>query len=227
MARRSKASIVETKAALKVLKAKGLYSGDLRKAPTDYAARLTRQYREVVRGTAQVIRVPKVKAGRATGAVAARKEARSLADAYSLAVRAKGAHLIVKSVSPSDKVIYSPKKKLLEIEHKLGMDYVERIELRKHIELRVQGDGTLELGIRDLKENETYTIPFNRGNGAIQYLQFADKERLLAFLNEYGRDRIDPRSRTGGKIKGWADAADFVSIAHRREIKPRQRKAAK
>ena len=224
MAKKKSAAPSDTKAALKILKKKGLYSGDLRKAPTDYAKRLTRRYSDVVKGSAQVIAIPKIATAKNKGIVAARKDAKSLAAEYSLAVRAKGNHLIVKSVSPSDKVIYSPKKKLLEIEHKLGMDYVERIELRKHMALEVQEDGTLDFGIRDLKENETYVVPFNRGNGAIQYLQFADKAALMAMLNEYGRDRIDPRSKHGIKIKAWTDASDFVSIAHKRAVKRKRSK---
>ena len=234
MAKAKSSAQQDIKAALKVLKKKGLYSGDLRKAPTSYAKRLTRRYSDVVSGSAHVISVPRHETKRDKGVVVARTEAKSLAEAYGLAVRAKGHHLIVNTVSAGDKVIYSPKKKLLEIERARGSDYVERIELRKHMELQQQRDGTLELGIRALKDGESYVVPFNRGNGQIQYLYFADKDALLAMLNQYGADRVDTRynrrerkSKKGAKynpvIKGW-NAADYVSIAR---LKKAPRKRAK
>ena len=232
MAKAKSSAPQDIKAALKILKKKGLYSGDLRKAPTSYAKRMVRRYSDVVSGAAVVFSVPRHKTKRSTGMAAARAEAKSLAEAYGLAVRAKGYHLIVNTVSPDDKVIYSPKKKLLEIERARGSDYVERIELRKHMELQLQEDGTLELGIRTLKDGESYVVPFNRGNGQIQYLYFADKDALLAMLNQYGKDRVDTRynsrkRKKGAKynpvIKGW-NAADYVSIAR---LKKAPRKRAK
>ena len=219
MVKRKAASRQETKAALKTLKAKGLYSGDLRKAPTDYARRLTRQYADVVKGSAHVISVPRRATKTSKGIVAARQEAKSLAEAYGLAVRNKGAHLVVKTVSPTDKVIYSPKKQLLEIERFRSSGIKERIELKSHMYLAPQSDGTLDWAIRDLRANESYAVPFNRGNGRIDYMYFGSKAELLAMLNEYGKDRIDPRykprSHKGNYnpvIKGW-NVAPFVSVA--------------
>lgn len=210
MATPKKSNTQAAKSALKVLKRKGLYSGDLRKAPTDYAKRLARKYSDVVSGSSQVISVPRHATKRSKGVVAARKEAQSLAEAYGLAVRSKGAHLIVKTVTPEDRVIYSPRKKLIEIERQRTPDLVERIELRKHMEISENEDGTLDLSIRKLRDGESYVIPFGRGRGGIQYLYFGSKTELMRVLNEYSQR--------------WGDMSDFVSIAR---LKRRNSKRSK
>ena len=205
MSKQNPAKTQETKSKLKVLKKKGLYSGDLRKAPTRYAESLTRKFSDVLSGHAKVITVPHHAGKKSKGIVAARKEASQLAEAYGLAVRNKGAHLIVKTVTPEDTISYSPKKKLLEIVRKRSDDVEERIELRKHLSLVKRESGEFDLDIRKLQNDESYVIPFNRGRGSIQYIYFADKAELMKVLNEY-------RSR-------WEGMENFVSIARLRRRK--------
>ena len=130
MAKRVKTTDIEYKKSLKVLKRKGLYRGDLRKAPTDYSKRLARKYADVVQGHAAVFAIPQQATKKTKGAVAARTEAKSIADAYSEQVRSKGRHLIVKTVNSKDKITYDKKNHEAAITRQLGVEGQERIPLK-------------------------------------------------------------------------------------------------
>lgn len=206
-----------TKSKLKVLKSKGLYSGDLRKAPTRYAEGLTRKFSDVLAGKAEVVTVPRVtrapagtipiRAPGGKGVVAARKTAKALAEEYSIAVRAKGNKLIVQKATAADRVIYSPRARTLELVRPFGDDQEERIPLRKEMHLTELPDNTIDFGIRKLRADESYAVPFRGKNGGIRYVYFGSHAELMAAINEYG-----PR---------WGDIPSNVTIAR---LKTRKRK---
>jgi hypothetical protein len=185
MAKRSAKNSQHIKASLRVLKAKGLYSGDLRKAPTDYGKRLARKYSDVVTGQAVVTRVAAKPTKRGTGARAARLTAKSVADAYSTQIRAKGSRLIVQVPTSGTKAVYSPKRGIVELLQPQGKDTIIRIPLKSEGVLTVQPDNTVDVQFRPLKNNEAYYVPFVGKNGGVRYTPFADIQALKLAIERY------------------------------------------
>lgn len=164
----------DVKSGVKKLKQAGLYSGDLRKPPTNYAKSLTKKYADVISGRAKVVTVPKSPTGRNTGTKAARAEARALADKFAGIMSSKQDKLIVKTSHPSEKVRYS------KHEQKVYTEISRSGQIETH-EYTTFSNGQLP----PLEKDQAYGLPVRRAGGEIGYIMRATEAEILALANEY------------------------------------------
>lgn len=201
--KRNRRAPQETKAALKQLKRKGLYHGDLRKAPTRYAEKLVDEFADVLAGRAQVVAVPK----RGIGKREASARARAIAEQFAGNIRAKENRLIVKVARPEEKAVYRPKAKEVVTRYTRPTG-----ELITHKYVAPEAGRLPPLG-----EGESYALPFNRGKKGIEYVMRATEEDIMALANEYEKKIENP----------YRGATGFIQIAYPgKERRPTRHKAA-
>lgn len=172
----------QVKSDLKILKKAGLYSGDLRKAPTRYGRGQAKKYADVIGGGAKVISVPVEKQSHKNkGVKAAKAEARAVAADFPKTVRAKGNKLIVRVSRPSEVPTYSKKMKTLVIRHtntagqKLTYEYVRNLKVKE----------LDQYGLPYLNKNETFALPLSRGREGIEYSYRASAQEIMEVINSY------------------------------------------
>ena len=192
----AKRSDAQVKSDLKILKAKGLYKGDLRKPITRYGKGQARKFADVIRGSAKVVSVPKL-----TTARAARVEARAVAEAHPDRVRAKGAKLIVRVSRKSEHVIYQQKAHKILTRHKNDRGEILTYEFVSALSDQPLDDNGYPL----LNKNETFALPFSRGVDGLDYMTRASSAEILALANEY-RQKVKNKYR---------DVNSYIMIAYR------------
>lgn len=151
---------------INILKRAGLYRPIKIGAPTDYARRIVKRFKDVVEGRAHVVKVP-------TRAIAKEFEQ----------FRTKANRVVV----PTDmygKPRYSKKEKALvkQRETTSGEKLSLKITPKKINE---------ENEIPTLGKNQAYAVPFQRGGRKVHIVTFSNKEELLTFLKEYDQKYKD------------------------------------
>lgn len=213
----------ETKAGLKVLKAKGLYKGDLRKPqPTRYATKLVEEYRDVISGRAQVIKIGRSPTGRNKGIAAAKAKARELSSEYTKTVRSKGERIIVRTGRPDEKVYYSPAADTIVTQYRDAMgrkiehEYVRQGTKREDLEEEYEGepDQLAEAqadNLPNLKPGQTYALPLSQGYGGVHYEMRATKQEILDLAFQY--EAATKRLKSGRVVSNpYRDAVGHIQV---------------
>ncbi len=154
------AQLKKAKSDLAKLKKLGLYKGDARKAPTDYAQRQIRKYSDVLEGRAKVVTVPK----------------RSVAREYTQVFRTKYRKVIIPA-RRGEKFFYN--KKSGEV-FSYNREYGHRIKriFPKH---RVTADNVKNL---PQGKNIRFAIPIGKPGHRERFLTYED---LAQFMGAYER----------------------------------------
>ena len=193
--KKNSAHTQEIKARLKVLKAKGLYSGDLRRAkPTRYATKLANDFADVAAGRAQVVKIAHSKTSKNSGSKAAKAKARELAASFSTTMRAKGDRVIVRVANRGERAVYSAKEDTIVTRYQ---DTAGRTVTHEYIKPSNER-------LPALNDNERYALPFSRGKDGISYIERATEAEILALANEYETKKNNP----------YRDATSHIQIAY-------------
>lgn len=171
---KSKGSDAKVKAQLKILKSKGLYSGDLRKAPTRYAKRQTRKFADVISGNAKVVTVKRTKIAGPKFAPAKYYTSRTYRK-FGFVVKQRK---VVIPIQPGEKVSLS-KGRVKVTRQVRGETYT-----RTPIPILNRDVNNLP----ELRANQRYLIPFARGRGKIDYQTFT-REELIRLVTEYAKSK--------------------------------------
>ena len=205
--KKNSAHTQEIKARLKVLKKKGLYKGDLRKAPTRYAAKLANDFADVASGRAQVVSIPVTK-GR--GSKAAFAKAHELAERFSGTMRAKGNKVIVRVSHTSEKPIYFSAKDTI------ATSYTDSAGRRMYHEY-LHADGS---ALPILSNEQTYALPFSRGVDGISYTYRATEAEILELANQYETKEKNPYVGAIGHIQLVSIGAPARAPKARKPVDP-------
>lgn len=196
---KSKLTNKQYKSALRVLKKRGLYSGDARKAPTKYAKGLVNKLRDVVQGRAAVVTIKKQSrpSKRFVGPIipGGIKTTRTFRNLGFITKRNKV--VVPINTARGERATYNKKRNIITRTTKANGEIYRRFRIPFK-------RGTPVDRLPELKDNQRFSIPFNRGRRGVDFQNYT-RDELMQIIAQYTL----PDAK--GEIR-WEDIEDFIYI---------------